>query len=234
MHSDSIGILFQILFFEPLNFEHQSRDLLASLTTSTLFIHIQLGRRPIVATGGTTEVREASQTARFRGIDKDVTSHGARLGAPDDSAIRILFDLAQVDLGNVGGGTPADALDVIAIENVDLALELRLGQVLLQKVRQSLDAVMLPNLAIPPVERTLRAERVSGKPANIKEVLATHSSQATQRDTVAVVIHRIGDDEGDVGLVQVHMTCCFCRCCDTSQGAAVDDDTFVCHNTWPP
>ena len=112
-----------------------------------------------------------------------------------------------------------------------LILKILLCQVSLELIRQSLNAIILPHLTIPPSKR---AFGILSSITNVEVVLATYSSQATQRDTVAVVIHGIGDDEGDVSLVQVHMTCCFGRCCDTGQGAAINDDTFVCHNTWPP
>ena len=232
----AIPVLFlQYFLLDPLDLKHQGRGLLAGLATGTLFICAQLFRRPVVPASGTAEVRQTSQATRLRGIDEIVTSHSAGLTAPDNTAIRVLFDLAQVDLSDVSGGTPADALDVIAVEDMDLIfavliLKILLCQVSLELIRQSLNAVMLPHLTIPPSKR---AFGILSSITNVEVVLSTYSSQATQRDTVAVVIHGIGDDESDVGLVQVHMTCCFGRCCDTGQGATIDDDTFVCHNTWP-
>ena len=184
VHSNTINGLAIVIFFlqyfflDSLDLEHQGRDLLSSLTACTSFIRIQLIGGPVVAASGTSKVREVGQAARLRGVDENVTSHCTGLRAPDNTAIRVLLDLTQVDLGDVGGGAPANALDVVTIEDVNLSLELRLCQILLQKVRQSLNTVKLPNLAIPPIERTFRAECMAGEPTNVEVILSTYSSQA--------------------------------------------------------
>ena len=213
--------------------EHQGRHLLPGLAGGTTLITVQLIGRPVIPSYSTTEVRQTGQTTGFRGVNENVTGDGelavTPLCIPLDNAFVIPFDMAEANFSDVGR-FPADAGDVVGVMNLDSAAVFGLCQIALQKVGHGIHAVMLPHLALPPVERTFGKKdfltAVNFFPTNIKKVLSAHRADGAEAAAVAVVVHRIGHNEvnGCAGGV-------FCRLCGrghTGHGGAVYYDCF-CH-----
>ena len=65
----------------------------------------------------------------------------------------------------------------------------------------------------------------------VEIVLATHGSQTTQANTVAVVVHGIGNDESNLLIPNaLQIPRCFCCRGYTSYGAAIDNNIYCFHD----
>ena len=138
--------------------------------------------RKIIAAHCTTEVRQPSQAARVRCVDKyGSLDCGGRVLPNHNPGACIPLDLFQIDRTDFAI-SPANAGNIIAIVIADHATIL--GQILLHGIGQILHTVeLMLTIVRPPGISTLRRVNVRKSMATpitlVEIVLVTHGSQTT-------------------------------------------------------